>query len=167
MKRWVAGLLTVCIGMLLLLAAVFGPRERVNDTPEKCLDQMFQAMKAGDVPKYLDCFAGELRDQLESTVRTQGTAGFANYLKETAGPVKGRALFGAEYASADRAQLKVDRVYESRMWEYQNYRLDRRSGAWRIYSLDPVQLHEPPIPYGTPAFPTSDPPNTPSNGENP
>lgn len=140
----------------LLVSAAVQPRRPSLDSPEKCLDQMFQAMRAGDVANYLSCFSGELREQLDVTVRQQGIPNFSKYLKDTSAPIRGRTVFEPEYATSDRARVKVDRVYEARMWEYQGYRLTRHGGSWSIDAIDPVQYHEPPIPYGTPAFSISE-----------
>jgi hypothetical protein len=155
-----AASLTAVLLTALLVAVVLLPRTPRMRTPEECLDLMFQAMKAGDVPAYLDCFSGELREQLDANVRQQGVNAFSRYLMDTVAPIKGRAVFGAEYASPVRVRLKVDRVYEARPWECQGYWLERRLDVWRIYAIDMVELHDASVPYGTPAHAA---PEQPSN----
>ena len=140
----------------LLVAAVVRSSAPAAQTPEQCLEQMFQAMKNGDVAGYLNCFTGELRERLVRNAKERTTQTFADYLKETVAPVKGRAVYKTESASDDNIRLVVDRVYERRQWEYQGYRLRRESGVWKIYAIDPAELHEPPVPYGTPAFPAAE-----------
>jgi hypothetical protein len=139
------------------IVAAIGSRPATSDTPEECIDQLYEAMKAGDVGAYLNCFSGELRQQLQATVRRQGAGSFSKYLQDTVAPVKGRAS-RTEYDRPDRARLQLDRVFEARMWEYQAYRLECQSGVWTIYAIDPAELHEPPIPYGTPAYPAANEP---------
>jgi len=162
LKRLAAGVLTLFVLTAPVIVTALRSRTSPNDTPEKCIDQLYEAMKTGDVRAYLNCFSGDLRDQLETTVRTQGTNSFSTYLKETVSPIKGRALLRTDYAGSDRVRVELDRVYEARMWEYQGYRLEREAGIWKIYAIDPVELHDPPIPYGTPAYPTSSDPSVPS-----
>ena len=65
----------------------------------------------------------------------------------------------------DQVRLVVDRVYEQRQWEYQGYRFRRESAKWKIYAIDPAEVHDPPVPYGTPAFPTQDESSESGNSE--
>jgi hypothetical protein len=156
LKRIVAGTVTALVFAALLIAAVVRSGASGAQTPEQCLEQMFQAMKEGDVTSYLRCFTGELRERLERNAKDQTTDRFSDYLKETVAPVKGRAVYKTESSGDDHVRLVADRVYEQRQWEYQGYRLRRESGDWRIYAIDPAELHEPLVPYGTPAFATPD-----------
>ncbi len=156
MKKIVAATVTV----LLLGAALVGmslqSRGRGTDNPEACLERMFDAMRAGDAAAYLDCFAGELRAELERSARAEAPARFADYLRQTAEPIRGRAVLQHKTQSPapDLVRLVVDRVYaKGRPWEYQGYRLRRSADGWKIYAMDAVEPHEPPVPYGTPAFP--------------
>ena len=164
MKRIVSGVITALVLAALLIVAAVRSAAPTAETPEQCLEQMFQAMKDGDVSAYLRCFTGELRERLEQNAKEQRNEKFAVYLKETVAPIKGRAV-KTEEASADHARLVVDRVYERRPWEYQGYRLRRESGAWKVFAIDPVELHEPPVPYGTPAFPTPENEPPPDNSK--
>jgi hypothetical protein len=159
-KRFIAAGATTLLLASLLVGAALQMRRPPLDSPEKCLDQMFQTMRAGDVPNYLACFSGELREQLDATVHQQGRSSFADYLKDISAPIRGRTVFEPEYVAPGRARVKVDRVYEARMWEYQRYQLAQQAGSWTIYAIDPVQYHEPPVPYGAPAFPMDGPADT-------
>jgi hypothetical protein len=154
LKRIVAGFITALVLATLLIVAAVRSAGPVAQTPEQCLEQMFQAMKDGDTSAYLRCFTGELRERLERNATEQTTRKFAEYLRETMAPVKGRAVYKTEASGDDHVRLVVDRVYEQRQWEYQGYRLRRESGTWKIYAIDPTELHDPPVPYGTPALPT-------------
>ena len=130
------------------------------DGPQACLEQMFQAMRAGDTRAYLACFTGELRNRLERTVADQSGAAFSEYLRQSMAPIKGRAILHhkTEYSGSDQVRMVVDRVYAGQPWEYQGYRLCRARGAWKIYAIDPAETHEPPVPSGTPAFPAAEEP---------
>jgi len=154
-KQLAAGLTTaILITGLIILAAIQSRNRSAADTAEQCLEQMFQAMKAGDVAGYLACFSGELRERLVSTAQDQTREKFAQYLKDLARPIKGRAVMQDKIESSgpDTIRLVVDRVYDGRPWEYQAYRLRREAGSWKIYEIEPPVLHDPPIPYGTPAY---------------
>ena len=161
MKKIVAAAATaVLLCALVIATALQHGRAMKFDTPEACVNEMFEAMKVGDVPVYLKCFTGDLQRRLESTARDQTTSGFAEYLKQLVAPVRGRTLFQdkTEYSGPDQVRLVIDRVYENRPWEYQAYRLRRESSGWKIYAIEPVETHEPLIPHGAPAFPTAERP---------
>ena len=156
LRRIVAAVATILIlagavGGMLLRSGI----DRLADTPEACLERMVQAMNDGNVALYLDSFTGELRQRLESTAKEQTYKRFARYLGESAEPIKGQAILRhkTEHAGADRVRMVVERVYAERQWEYQTYRLRNQAGVWRIYQIDPAQLFDPPVPYGTPVFP--------------
>jgi hypothetical protein len=161
LKRVVAGSVTTLILAALLIAAAIRSRDAVAESPDRCLDRMYEAMKSGDVAAYLDCFTGELRERLDRDADEQSTPAFANYLRELASPIKGRALRSdqTQQLDSDHVRLVVDRVYDGRPWELQAYRLRPDAGRWKIYEIEPAELHEPPVPYGTPAFSTSDEPS--------
>ena len=146
----------IMLAMLWTIAVRSGDPEP-SDTPEACLERMFQAMKAGDVAAYLDCFTGELLERLSNTAEAETERGFADYLRRLAAPIKGHAVLQhkTERSGPDRVRLVVDRVYADRQWEYQGYRLRREPGGWRIYAVDPAEPHDPPVPYGTPAAPAA------------
>ena len=156
MKRFIAAAVTASALLAFLGMRVLRSTPSSAETPEQCLEQMFLAMKDGNVSAFLACFTGELRERLDRDAKVQGTQKFAEYMKETVAPVKGRAIYRSESADPEQAKVVVDRVFEGRPWEYQCYRLRRASGQWRIFALDPVELHDPPIPYGTPAYPGDD-----------
>ena len=160
MKKLLAAVATALVITALLVATTLRSRGASSaDAPEICLDQMFEAMKSGDVATYLKCFTGRLRDELERTAREQTPAKFSEYLKHSAATMKGRAIHHhkTEFSGPDQVRMVVDRVYEQRLWEYQAYRLRREAGAWQIYAIDAPEPHAPPIPYGTPAFVVEEP----------
>lgn len=160
MKRIVAGLLT-----LLLLGAVlwFGrgastppdqtPATAASDTPEACIERMFAAAQQGEVPAYLNCFAGPERDRLERELAGQPPQAFARSLQDAVAGLKGRAVFRNEApdTAADSASYTIDRVYESRT-ERQRYQLTRQSGIWRIQSVATANPFQPAKAYGTPVY---------------
>ena len=164
MKKIAAGVTTALVLVAVLIGAVVRSSgssaaggSSAADEPEDCIQQMYQAMKEGDVGVYLDCHTGELRDQLERSAQEQSEGRFADYLKRNAAPLKSLAILHhqSEHSGPDRVRMVVDRVYAQRQWEYQAYRLIRVSGAWKIYQIEPAEEHDPPVPYGTPAFPVA------------
>ncbi len=158
MKKVVAGAITSLVLVGLLVGAGVWPRGLTADEPAACLTTMYDAMKAGHVANYLDCFGGELRERLERDAQDQATGKFAVYLKELAAPITGRAVMHdtSEQAGPDRARLVVERVYDGRQWERQAYRLRRDAGRWKIFEIEHAELFDPPVPYGAPAFPVPD-----------
>jgi len=158
-QQWRKGIAAVVTGAILggaiVAAVVLRAAKFEADTPEACIDRMYEAMQQGDVDAYLACYTGKLRKQLDNTVLEQGKEQFAEYLRRTAAPMKGRAILHhkTEWSGKNKVRIVVDRVYEDRLWEYQAYRLKKEPDGWRIYAVEPAEPHEPPVPWGTPAIP--------------
>jgi hypothetical protein len=154
-KRMIAGCITACALMPLVVAAFIQSRRPAPDTPQRCINLLLEAKLAGDVRAYMNCFTGELGKQLETDVERDGEGSFSARLKASVAALKGHAILNTEYSGTNRARVKLDLVYEARMWEFQWYELELDAGAWRVCAVGPVELHEPLVPYGTPAYPTS------------
>jgi hypothetical protein len=121
------------------------------DTPELCIQRMFEAAAAGDVTAYVDCFSGRERDRLEQQLIGSRREQFARSLVDAVAGLRGRAVFADGPVGDDRARYAVDRVYESRT-ERQTYELVCEAGVWRIESVRMAQPFQPKTAYGTPVF---------------
>ncbi len=152
MKRALALLITA----LLFAAALWAGRGyqrggvAVAVTPDKCIEQMFDAAQRGDVPAYLDCFTGQERQRLDHQLSSQSADEFAAALRTAMSSLEGWAL-SAENRQPQRADLTVERVYQGRN-EVQTYHLQQEAGHWRIADVRSVQKVQPPVPFGTPVF---------------
>jgi hypothetical protein len=152
-KKPLAAGLTFALLVGVFLAIRPGQSQPATAEPEDCLQLLFESARGGDVTRYLNCFAGPLREQIETDARQQSWARFAAYLQEQTVAVVGRAIKRDTAGSgADRVRLVVERVYARQKWERQGYRLERVAGQWRIIEIEPAEPFEPPVPYGTPAY---------------
>ncbi|GEM_PF-806484 len=159
-KRLLAIGATAAVVMVAFAFATRGGRDAAPETPEQCIERMFEALQAGDVEAYLSCFDENLQRRLRHEVQQGGERDFASYLRSQAEELKGWAIRRdlTEELESGRVRIVVERVYAGRPWERQAYRLQNTAGVWKVYHIEPAELFEPPVPYGTPAFPDAAPP---------
>ncbi|MCY3930567.1 MAG: hypothetical protein OXH70_02495 [Acidobacteria bacterium] len=127
--------------------------ERGTDAgdPSDVFWEMVDASREGAADTWLDLFAGEVREQLETVRAEMGEAAFEQYLRQRVAGLKGVAVTGKEELGGT-VRLKVEYVREA---SYETQSLDVRvsRGRWRIVALGPTHEREPPVPYGTPVGP--------------
>lgn len=127
--------------------------ERGEDAgdPSDVFWEMVDVSREGAADAYLDLFAGEVREQLETVRDEMGDAAFRQYLRQRIAGLKGVAVTGKEDLG-DAVRLEVEYVREA---SYETQSLDVRAtrGRWRIVALGPTHEREPPVPYGTPVGP--------------
>ena len=156
MRRFLAALITAAIfGAVLWFGRGDVPPSPATgsgaDTPDRCIQRMFEAAAVGDVATYVDCFSGRERERLERELADGRREALARSLTDAVATLRGRAVFADGPIGDDRARYTVDRVYESRT-ERQTYEMVRESGTWRIESVRTAQPFQPDTPYGTPVF---------------
>jgi hypothetical protein len=120
-------------------------------SPEDAIQAMLDASRRGDSRAYLDCFAGEMRPQLESTRQQMGEGRFREYLVESQAAVMGVATSRLPEAQADRARCEVEFVLKDKN-QRQTVELRNDGGRWRIESMSQAVYVKPVIPYGTKVF---------------
>ena len=127
--------------------------ERGTDAgdPSDVFWEMVDASREGAVVVYLDLFAGEVREQLETVRDEMGHTAFEQYLRSRIAGLKGVAVTGREDLG-DTVRLDVEYVREA-SYETQSLDVRRTRGRWRIIALGPTHEREPPVPYGTPVGP--------------
>ena len=129
------------------------PPERGMDAgdPSEVFWEMVDTSREGAADAYLDLFAGEVREQLETVREEMGEAAFQQYLRQRIAGFKGVAVTDKEDLG-DTVRLEVEYVREA---SYETQSLDLRAtrGRWRIVALGPTHEREPPVPYGTPVGP--------------
>ena len=127
--------------------------ERTTDAaePRDVFWEMIEASQQGAVEAYLDLFAGEVSEQLDTVHEEMGDAAFEQYLRQRVAGLKGAAVTGEEDLG-DIVRLEVEYV---RATAYETQYLDLRAsrGRWRIVAVGPSREREPPVPYGTPVGP--------------
>ena len=143
--------LVLVAGLAIALRDRLPERSADAGEPREVFWQMIEASGDGAAEAYLDLFAGEVREQLESVRDEMGDAPFEQYLRQRVAGLKGVAVTGEEELG-DIVRLEVEYVRET---SYETQRLDLRSsgGRWRIVALGPTHEREPPVPYGTPVGP--------------
>ncbi len=127
--------------------------ERGTDAgdPSDVFWEMIDVSREGSTDAYLDLFAGEVREQLETVRDEMGEAAFQQYLRQRVAGLKGVAVTGREDLG-NTVRLEVEYVREA---SYATQSLDLRvaRGQWRIVTLGQTHEREPPVPYGTPVGP--------------
>ena len=119
--------------------------------PSDVFWEMVDVSREGSTDAYLDLFAGEVREQLETVRDEMGETAFQQYLRQRVAGLKGVAVTGKEDLG-NTVRLEVEYVREA---SYETQSLDLRvaRGQWRIVALGPTHEREPPVPYGTPVGP--------------
>ena len=140
----------LALGFIFLLRKEDKPTVK-TDRPQDIIYEMFDAAKAGNIRKYLNCFAPDLRKALDQRRRDQGNAAFREYLKDRSVPVTGIALSNDRFGESS-GTVEVEWVH--REWkEVQTVTLRRIGGAWRVARLSEARREKLIVPYGTPAYP--------------
>lgn len=154
-RNLVATALTVAVlaaGLVVALRDRLPDRGTAAGDPSDVFWEMIDTMREGAADAYVDLFAGELREQLETARDEMGDAAFEQELRDQAADIKGIAVTGKE-VWGDTMRLEVEYVQET---SYEAGSLDVRKvrGRWRIVALGPTHEREPPVPYGTPVGPS-------------
>ena len=146
--------LTVVVLAAALLVAL---RDRLPERgsnagdPSDVFWEMVDASREGEADAWLDLFAGDVREQLETVRAETGEAAFQQYLRQRVAGLKGVAVTGKEDLDGT-VRLEVEYVREA-SYETQSLDLRLSRGQWRIVALGPTHEREPPVPYGTPVGP--------------
>jgi hypothetical protein len=148
-KKWMLPILVLVL--LIVLAFVLRSYDRLPDTPEKTVTELFAAASEGDDRAYLRLLTGELRKSLENARNQAGVDAFRESLRRSATGIKGLAVTRADETSADLVALDVEIVFADRN-ERQRMLLEFQRGGWAVADIQQAQMVKPPIPYGTPVF---------------
>jgi hypothetical protein len=127
------------------LASSLKPRE---ETPEDGIYAMLDAARSADPQAYLDCYSGQMKEQLAQTLKESGTAKFADYLKNSNAAVQGVALSPPQTVTDGLAKVRVEYVYRDRN-EVQFVYLSRFGSAWKISKVDGAERIKTLVPFGT------------------
>lgn len=120
--------------------------------PSDVFWEMVDASRDGAADAWLDLFAGEVREQLETVRDDMGHTAFEQYLRSRTAGLKGVAVTGREDLG-EVVRLEVEYVREA-SYETQSLDVLRTRRRWRIVALGPTHEREPPVPYGTPVGPS-------------
>ncbi|MFQ6133428.1 MAG: hypothetical protein ACE5R4_15405 [Armatimonadota bacterium] len=148
--------LPVIVTVLVLAGALYLSRRTGGEPPqpEQAVWDLTDATSKADVKGYLDCLTGDLRARVEQTVREQGEAGFAEYLRRSNEELTGTVTddLAKEELAPDRVRLKVEFIYRDGQ-QTQWMTVQREGRRWRIAEITGESRRESLIPYGTPVGP--------------
>jgi hypothetical protein len=139
------------IAVVVAAAFWFRARERLPESPEAAVNELFDAAARGDDAAYLRLLGGELRKTLESSREQLGATAFRESLRRSAAGIKGLAVSRGEQAPPDRVALDLDLVFADRN-ERQRMLLVDTGRGFMIVALDGATMVKPPVAYGTPVY---------------
>lgn len=142
---------------LALIAGVIGffaYRQRAaapaeDNTPESAIWRMLDASREADAERYLNCYTGEMEQQLRRNLQEMGPDRFREYLSSTHRQVKGIAVFPPQMSSPTEGRLSVEYVYQDRN-ETQQVFVRQVGKQWKIFRVEGVERIKTLVPYGTP-----------------
>ncbi len=142
-RLWVAGALVLVLGAL--GAALIWSRSGGGfATPDECLSAYYEACRAGDVGRYLQCLGEPLRSQSRPQLGDADVA--TETLRRQA--VRGWARNGQAESEGRAALVDVEEVRTNGIRRIQ-FRLERSTGGWLIVAMTPLEERAPLYPYGT------------------
>ena len=138
---------------LLLIAALGGmalrKQQSVPTQPQNAIYEMLDAVRDGDLPKYLAAHTGPMEASLRRTAAEVGEARLLQSLQEKNTPVKGIAIQEPERLSEREVKTRVEYVFADRN-EVQTVYLEKAGERWKIAKVENAQRVETLVPYGTP-----------------
>jgi len=108
-------------------------------TPGECVEAYGEALKAGDVDKYLNCLGEPARGQV---------AGRAESLRRDAAGLVAWVQIGEPRVEESVASVEVDEVRKDAT-RRTRFRLEHSSHGWLIVDIEPVKEAPAPIRHGT------------------
>jgi hypothetical protein len=126
-------------------AASLKPREK---TPEEAIYAMLDAARLADPQAYLNCYTGQMKDQLAQTVTESSSAKFSAYLKASNAAVQGVALSPPQAGTDGTVKVRVEFVYRDRN-EVQFFYLSKPASEWKIFKVDGAERARTLVPFGT------------------
>ena len=117
--------------------------------PQDAIYQALDAIREGNLAKYIDAHTGTMEASVRRTASEVGEARVLRALQERNAPLKGIAILEPERLSDREVKARVEYVFADRN-EMQTYYLERSGEAWKIARVDGAQRIETLIPYGTP-----------------
>ena len=149
-SQWLPMLVTTAV----LGALVWWAQRRTALSPtemkaDSVIWAMVQACREGDASRYLDCFAGKLRERLEKVAQEQGEQTFAACLRQMIAPVKGIAVFEPKRGGQGSWRIVAEFVFADRT-ERQTFRVRQIGDEWKIVEVEAVRPVPILVPYGMP-----------------
>jgi hypothetical protein len=117
--------------------------------PQDAIYAMLDAVRDGDLPKYLDAHTGPMEASLRRAVAEIGETRLLKSLQEKNAPVKGFAILEPERLSEREVKARVEYVFADRN-ELQTVYLEKAGERWKIARVANAQRIETLVPYGTP-----------------
>jgi hypothetical protein len=149
MKRK-AQIATLLLMAALAVAALRKPAEEpVTAQPQDAIYGMLDAVREGDLSKYLDAHTGVMEASLRRTAAEIGETRLLKSLQDKNAPLKGVAILEPERVSDREVKARVEYVFADRN-EAQIYYLEKIGERWKIARVDTAQRIETSIRYGTP-----------------
>ena len=124
-------------------------QETAAPQPQDAIYQALDAVREGNLAKYIDAHTGTMGASLHRTAAEIGDSRLLQSLQERNAPLKGIAVQEPERLSDGEVKARVEYVFADRN-EVQTYYLERSGERWKIARVDGARQIETLIPYGTP-----------------
>jgi hypothetical protein len=117
--------------------------------PQDAIYAMLDAVRDGDLPKYLEAHTGPMEASLRRAAAEIGEARLLQSLQEKNSPVKGIAIQEPQRLSEREVKARVEYIFADRN-EVQLVYLEKAGERWKIAKVETAQPIDAPVPYGTP-----------------
>lgn len=138
---------------LLLIAALaclaFWKQGAAPRQPQDAIYEMLDAVREGNLPKYLEAHTGAMEASLRRAAAEIGEARLLESLQKKNSPLKGVAIEEPESLSERDSKARVEYVFANRN-EVQIVYLEKTGDRWKIARVENAQQVETVVPYGTP-----------------
>ncbi len=151
MKTHVATFLLIAAlgGLIVWKQGAFRRVAAAPSQPQDTIYETLDAVREGNLPKYLGAHTGTMEASLRRAVAEIGEERLLKSLQEKNATVKGVAIQEPERLSERESKARVEYVFGNRN-EVQIVYLDKAGDRWKIARVENAQRIETLVPYGTP-----------------
>jgi hypothetical protein len=126
----------------------------VSPEPQDAIYQALDAIREGNMRKYLDAHTPVMQASLARAAAESGEVRLMQALQAKNAALKGVAVQAPQRFSESEIKVKVEYIFADRN-EAQIYSLERATDRWKIARTDAAERVETSVPYGTPVMDTS------------
>jgi hypothetical protein len=123
--------------------------ETVEPQPQDPIYETLDAVREGDLKKYIGAHTGSMETSLRRAIAEVGEEQLLKSLQKKNAPLKGIAVLEPERLSEREVKTIVEYVFADRN-EVQTFYLERLEDRWKIARVEGAERIQTSTPYGTP-----------------